>query len=80
MSVEKRYTTAPESYDGFGTKTVGVVGYDRGYDVRLVEIRKDHLGWHEGRYASGGNPCLTESKWKQLVKAGIATETNGGKK
>ena len=42
------YTTAPESFDGFGTLSVSVEGGER-----LVAIRKEHLNWQAARYASG---------------------------
>ena len=41
-------TSAPESYDGFGTLSLGEEP-----DGRLVAIRMEHLNWQAGRYASG---------------------------
>jgi hypothetical protein len=42
------YTTAPESYDGYGTLMLGREG-----DERLVAIVKEHLNWQAAHYASG---------------------------
>jgi hypothetical protein len=51
------YTSAPENYDGFGTRTlavVGHVGHSRHKEpVRKVAIEKEHLEWQLGRYGSG---------------------------
>ncbi len=49
-------TDAPEVYDGFGTKTIGIVGTSKrhgGNAVRRVAIERDHFEWQTGRYASG---------------------------
>jgi hypothetical protein len=42
------YTSAPASYDGFGTLSVSVDG-----DERLVAIETQYLNWQASRYASG---------------------------
>lgn len=49
------YTSAPEAYDGFGTKTLAVVGRDRqsGNPVRKVAVENDHMDWQTQRYGSG---------------------------
>lgn len=51
-NVEKTYkafeTTAPESYDGFGT--LSLLGDER---LRIVLIEERHLDWQLGKYGSG---------------------------
>jgi hypothetical protein len=42
------FTTAPESYDGFGTLSLGVEAGER-----LVAIRTEYLNWQASRYGSG---------------------------
>jgi len=50
-----RQTSAPQSYDGFGTISLVDCGDpdDKANYIRLVAIRPDHLEWQEGRYGSG---------------------------
>ena len=48
------YTSAPENYDGFGTKTIRILGKDRkGDTIRQVEIKNEHFMWQDTRYVSG---------------------------
>lgn len=61
------YTDAPESYDGFGTRTIDVVGTStRGNPVRLVEVLPVHLEWQRSRYLSGLYISATEEQWPQM--------------
>lgn len=49
-------TSAPESYDGFGTFTIARGGADYAGNrtpLRLVAIQDESLSWQSGRYASG---------------------------
>jgi len=47
-------TTAPDTYDGFGTATVFILGTDRrGTSWRLVAICPEHWVWQTQRYRSG---------------------------
>jgi hypothetical protein len=50
-----RLTDAPESYDGFGTKTVEVTEFvNRNSEpIRKVKIEEANLYWQEMRYSSG---------------------------
>lgn len=49
------WTTAPASYDGFGTKRIAVVGMTKhGREVWEVHTPKAHIAWQRGRYYSGG--------------------------
>lgn len=66
-----RYTTAPEAYDGFGTKSRGVVAMDNDKPVRMVEINPEHLNWQEGRYGSGMHCSCTLHDYLQFCDAGI---------
>jgi hypothetical protein len=62
-----RYTTAPKSYDGFGTIDCGVIARDGEKDVRWVKIQEEHLAWQESRYASGMHCCLDEQAFQRLL-------------
>ncbi len=49
------WTTAPASYDGFGTERIAVVGITkRGREVWEVHTPTAHIAWQRGRYYSGG--------------------------
>lgn len=64
-----RYTTAPEAYDGFGTRTLyNRCGFDNGKPVRRVEIQVPHLEWQEQRYGSGMHVSLSEDGFERLKK------------
>lgn len=58
----QRFTTAPESYDGFSTRTVREAGRDGDQVIREVAIYPAYVDWQAGRYASGGYPCLTREE------------------
>ena len=69
-------TTAPEAYDGFGTKTVqvlgekthrveGVIHTDR--VVRLVATPVRHVQWQRARYASGLYTACEVERWRQIA-------------
>ena len=77
----ERYTTAPEAYDGFGTKTIEIVGYYRNdptRPVRKISVNPDHLDWQSGRNGSGLHPTWTEEQFQELVKYGyIGLRTPG---
>ncbi len=59
--IEREYvvvrTTAPDSYDGFGTITVY-----RTRDRRFVIVDTRHLDWQLNRYGSGNHMGEVESK------------------
>ena len=59
----KFYTTAPESYDGFGTKTISLTEYtDRnGKPVREVSIPVINTDWQTNRNASGNYGTFNET-------------------
>jgi hypothetical protein len=70
------YTTAPESYDGFGTRTVdAVVGRLKGgTEVRRVETPSEHVNWQRQRYHSGAIFLVAnEQEWKEHIEYGLAT-------
>jgi hypothetical protein len=61
-------TDAPQAYDGFGTRTVRVVGTTRHGDVRQVETPDEHARWQECRYCSGGVYIVAnEAQWADLA-------------
>lgn len=71
-----RYTTAPEAYDGFSTRTVEPdCGKDGGKTVRKVTIAARDLAWQEGRYASGMYGSLDRAGYDKLRKAGLITQS-----
>jgi hypothetical protein len=51
---EITYTDAPEAYDGFGTRTLAVVGLSRRGPVRKVETPREHAEWQRNPGGSGG--------------------------
>lgn len=54
-TVMQTWTTAPEAYDGFGTKRIRVVGVDKnGSEVWEVTTPREHVQWQRDRYYSGG--------------------------
>ena len=72
----KRFTTAPVSYDGFGTVRVKEVGKANKKTVWEVEIKEDALYWQEMRYGSGMELCLDSEKFNEFVEMGIITLVN----
>lgn len=75
--LERTWTTAPESYDGFGTETVRkVVGWDnRGRPVRLVETPVGYVDWQRARYRSGAVYLVADAyDWSELRRHELATE------
>lgn len=63
-SNEIYYTTAPKSYDGFGTFTVEETNWYTKNDkqFRKVSIPKKTIEWQINRYASGGNVAFYTEK------------------
>lgn len=70
------YTTAPEAYDGFGTKTVEAawtwVSKSNGArkPVRKVSIPYEHFEWQSMRYGSGLHPTWTEEQFQEERRYG----------
>lgn len=56
------FTDAPEAYDGFGTRTLDIVGMRRGNFFREVAIPAEHVDWQTSRYASGLYVAMTEGE------------------
>lgn len=66
------YTTAPEDYDWFGTRTVGVAGTDRrGRPVRKVEGPAGYAEGQRARYGSGLHMAVDEAEWRKLLEYGL---------
>jgi hypothetical protein len=63
-SNEIYYTTAPKSYDGFGTFTIEETNWYTKNDkqFRKVSIPKKNIEWQINRYASGGNIAFYTEK------------------
>jgi len=59
------FTDAPEDYDGFGTKTLKVLGQRRGKTVRVVETPEEHAQWQRDRYASGLYFAFDRKMWDE---------------
>lgn len=55
------YTTAPEAYDGFGTKTINpdCGKNSNGKTWRLIQIEDRNLNWQDGRNGSGMHPTIS---------------------
>lgn len=77
------YTTAPECYDGFGTRTVDPeAGHLRGGTVvRRVETPSRHVEWQRQRYLSGYTYLVAdEAKWREQIEHGLATDLPAAKR
>jgi len=67
-----RVTSAPEPYDGFGTRTIEILPFVPALGhppYRRVAIRTDALDWQTMRYESGLHPVLDEqtfAEWRTL--------------
>jgi len=68
-------TTAPESYDGFGSKTVAWLGtrnLPKGRDqFRRVAIPREHYEWQTARYHSGMYPAFTDLQYHELTESNL---------
>ena len=65
----KYYTSAPESYDGFGTKTIQENVYrnvTKDQSLRLVEIEESALQWQTMRYSSGNHFYCQENSIEEF--------------
>lgn len=60
------YTTAPESYDGFGTETVAVVGTLDGKPLRKIETPSIFASWQAQRNGSGLHSTYTETEFTHV--------------
>ena len=67
-------TTAPISYDGFGTVNVCETYGEEGQRVRVVLIREDSFNWQNGRYNSGlyyityfSKEHIAQELWKRIA-------------
>lgn len=74
MAMTTRITSAPESYDGFGTETVEQLGRlgSRGRTYRRVSVIEEHEEWQRARYLSGLYVCLPEDEFAQWVEWALA--------
>jgi hypothetical protein len=69
------YTTAPDAYDGFSTRTEAEdVGQTCGKQVRRVSMEERDYVWQTSRYASGLHMAIREDSWRGLVSKGLAVE------
>ncbi len=64
IKTETTYTDAPDRYDGFGTRTVRIIGTmtcgsHAGQPVREVQTPAEHVQWQRLRYMSGLNLACT---------------------
>lgn len=77
MTTSIRFTTAPQDYDGFGTKTLDpkYAITHHGDPIRKVEIHNDHLVWQTMRYASGLHRASTEAELADEIRYGFAKLT-----
>ena len=68
VPTENTYTTAPASYDGFGTETIAVVGTLDGKEVRQVATPVEHVEWQRCRYGSGLYPGYTLREFMDVIR------------
>lgn len=62
------YTTAPESYDWFGTKTIQEkVAIYCSKDVRKVEMQDDHADSQISRYLSGMYLAMSKEEFEEFA-------------
>ena len=63
------YTNAPESYDGFGTKTIELTEYvdhkNQNKPVRKIEVADKNIQWQKQRNMSGNYTILDEQEWEK---------------
>jgi len=71
------YTTAPEAYDWFGTRTERIAGTTGGKTVRMVSSRTAHVEAQRDRYASGCHMAKDEAEWTKLVTYKLAVPACG---
>ena len=69
------YTTAPEAYDGYGTKTVEqagtwVSGNGKRLPVRKVKIEHESFEWQVARYSSGLHSLMDEEQYREWIQHG----------
>ena len=68
------YTDAPESYDGFSTRTIAPMPWRfRGhqYAFRLIELEERDHDWQYGRYLSGMYCCLAPAQFTNWCESGL---------
>jgi hypothetical protein len=67
------YTTAPDSYFGFGTKVISNTEYldSKEKEVRKVFIPKDALVWQRNRNLSGNYGTFTEEEYEEYLKLNV---------
>lgn len=67
------FTTAPPSYDGFGTRIMKEhVGDYLGNVVRLVSTPVEYAKWQRDRYKSGLYLAVTLDQWADLCLAKLS--------
>jgi len=74
-------TTAPETYDGFGTQTVAWLPYRsrlKGESYRLVSVRSDAINWQTARYGGGKYPAMPRDEFDTWVDLGLVEPTGNG--
>ena len=67
------FTTAPENFDGFETKTLKQTNtYDKkGRELRQVEMQDEHARWQTLRYQSGLHCTLDERTFIEWIQHGF---------
>lgn len=73
----RTWTDAPAEYDGFGTKTVQVVGRTARGTVRIVETPVGHVTWQRGRYDSGMYLSCDADRWLAIRDYVLLTGPGG---
>jgi hypothetical protein len=67
------FTTAPKSYDGFGSETIEWVPYQnpKGERYRKVAIPTLAYDWQQDRYWSGCHRPRSEQEFEQMVSSDL---------
>lgn len=73
------FTTAPEDYDGFGTKTLEWLPYAKSCtpdrkpvgQYRKVAVVPIHADWQLNRYGSGLHPAFDQERFDKLLETNI---------
>ena len=64
------YTTAPESYDGFGAVRTPTEWDYHGKPLDRIDIPEEHAGWFGGRAFSGLHPCIDADDFERIRSEG----------
>ena len=72
------YTNAPESYDGFGTRTIEITDFldQRKNPIRKISIPESAITWQKNRNSSGMNITLDETEFEKFKDTMFTKKTS----